>query len=106
MARIVNGRVVEEQQVLVRPSASNVETTVALTSGLNARQHLDGLEHIDFPHKRGQSLNGCHGHFCFPQVGAQGVLPIGTHHFDCIDFDRLSLQFNVPFRVPVAVKVF
>ena len=99
MARVVNGGVVKEQQVLVGSSATNVKAAVPLTGALDAGQHLDGFQDVHFAHQGRQTLNGRHGHFGLAEGSALRVLSGGAHHFCSIHLDRLGRQGHVPFHV-------
>ena len=99
MAGVVDGRVVQQQQVLVGATSTHVKPAVSLACRLDAREHLDGFQHIDLAHEGGQPLDGRHGHFRFAQVRAFGVLSGGADHLGGIDGHRLRLQFHIPLRV-------
>ena len=73
MACVVNRRIVQKKEVLVGASTANVKPAVALARGLDARQHLDGFQHIDLTHQCGKPLDGGHGDFSLAQVCALGV---------------------------------
>ena len=102
MRGVVNRRVVQEQQVLVGPSATDVEAAVAFSCGLNAREELDRLEHVYFAHQGRQPLNRGNGHFGLAEVGALGVLPGSANHFCRIHGDGLRGQGHIPVFVLVA----
>ena len=106
MTSVVNGGVVEKQQVLVWASTSNVKPTVALTRRLDAWQHLNGFEHIDFTHQGWEPLNGGHGDFRLAQICALCVLPSRAYDLNGIHFHRLGIELDVPNHILGSVEAF
>ena len=106
MARVVDGGVVQQHQVLIRSSASNVKPAVPFARALDAWKQLNGLQHVDFAHQGREALDGGDGHFSFAQVGALCVLACRANDSRRLHSDRLGRQFHVPLHVAGAVHIF
>ena len=104
MARVVDGGVVQQQQVLVRAATTDVKAAVAFSRALDARQQLNRFQDVDFAHQGREALDGRDGDFGFAEVGAFCVLARGSHNGGRAHHDRLGCQFHVPLHVAGSVQ--
>ncbi len=103
MAGVVNRRIVEQDEILIRSPAANVKTTVAFTCRLNPGQHLNGFQDIDFTHQCWEALDGGHGHFGFAQVCAFRILTSASNNLSRTYGDGLRRHGHIPFNVGISL---
>ena len=100
MRGVVHRRVVEENEVLVRTTATDVKSAVALPGAGDARQELQHFQYVHFTQQRRQGFDLLHFNGCPPHVGAGGVVGPFADHRGLFKSDDSGFEPDVVHGLP------
>ena len=96
MRCVIYGGIIKQDQVLVWCPTSYTVACRSLTYTLYPREHLYGLDHINFSHQSRNFLNGADIHLKYAHFGFDYILvTFFTFHFHLLQLFLLSGQFHL-----------